>query len=141
VTNGQSGTSAGYISGAAAGVFIGGVGTIVNAGRIKGGTGISVASSSTTTVSNSGTIFGTAGTAVWLGGGWTRLIVAPGAVFQGNLAGGGGKSVLELAATAKFTGGASGAAGQADAYVALGNIVNFTVLQVDPTVTAGAASG
>jgi len=50
------------------------------------------------TVVNSGTITGTGGTAVrFIGPGDDRLVVDPGAVFNGTIAGGSGVNILELA--------------------------------------------
>src|SRR5205807_9406190 len=126
----------GYISGASVGVFIGGgTGTVTNAGTIHGGSGVVIASGGVATVSNAGTIAGTSGTAVALGGGSNRLILSPGASFQGTVDGGGGSSVLEVAASAA-TAGLSQAAAIA---VPLGSIKNFSAAQIDPTADADAS--
>jgi hypothetical protein len=119
ITNHSSGT----VSGASFGVFVAGApGTVVNDGSIVGtsnigidlsaggnvsndagasisggGFGVAVYGSGGT-VTNAGTISGTI-SAVHFGAGTTnnRLVVLPGAVFNGNVAGGGGTNTLELA--------------------------------------------
>ncbi len=138
VANGTVGFAGGYISGSLAGVKIGGgSATITNSGTIRGGSGILIAAGSSATVSNAGTIAGTSGTAVSLAGGSNRLILAPGALFQGKADGGGGKSVVEVAPSLVGLGMAGGATGAADTaaaaiYVSLGSVTNFSALQVDP---------
>jgi len=89
------------------------------------------------TVTNSGTITGTAGTAVALGGLTGRLIVDPGAVFTGILDGGHGSSVLEIAASSGSGSSASGGGFGANSvvYVGLSSVKNFSALQIDPTAT------
>jgi hypothetical protein len=145
-------TNAGTIvaaSNASVGVDLsaGGFGTIANSATIAGANGIIISSASTTTVANSGTISGTgtAGMAVSLGGGNNRLILAPGSALHGVADGGGGASVVEIApgsgaATAAAAGIALavGAAPAGIAYVNLGQVENFSALQVDPTATANA---
>jgi hypothetical protein len=73
--------------------------TVVNDGIIAGNEGFIVNDASATsanTLLNAGTIIGTLGVAVSFGSGNDRLIVAPGAVFQGTVSGGGGINTLEL---------------------------------------------
>jgi hypothetical protein len=79
------------------------------------------------TVTNAGTISGVGGTALYLGGfGKNLLMLDPGAVFLGNVTGGGNASnVLELA-SASSTGTLSG----------LGtNYIDFPIVTVDPGAT------
>ncbi len=72
---------------------------MVNSGTIAGGSGVVIGDATLATVTNAGTITGTAGSAVALAGGSNRLIVDPGAVFSGAVDGGDGGSVLEIAAS------------------------------------------
>ncbi len=113
-----------------------GVGGVITTGTVVGAIGIGAAAGITTgyTVTVAGTVgstLGSAGTAVSLGGLTGRLIVVPGAVFTGILDGGGGSSVVEIAAAA---GGVAGVADTAlsTVYVNLGSVTNFSALQVDP---------
>jgi hypothetical protein len=108
--------------------------TVSNFGTITGAPGV-VASTTDQTVVNGGIIIGTGGTAVLLAGGDDRLVVDPGAAFQGQVNGGGGQSVLELA-------GVSGASQQSDALLGRAapsegtlagigsSVVNFATLYV-----------
>src|SRR5207245_2917775 len=69
-------------------------------GVISGSAGI-VVGDLTATISNAGTIIGSAGTAVAFGTASNRMIVKPGAVFQGTVVGGAGalsSNTLELTA-------------------------------------------
>jgi hypothetical protein len=103
------------------------------AGTVIGATGIGVAAAATAgqTLTVAGTVIGTTGTEVGLHGGSDRLIVAPGAQFQGLVDGGGGTSVLEVAAVR----------GPAPTYVVdLGQAVNFNMLQTDNGATADASA-
>jgi hypothetical protein len=91
-------SNAGYIYGGAAGVSLLAGGTIANTGTIIGTTGVSL---SRGTLINAGTIRAEslAGNAVSFGLNQAdRLVVEAGAVFAGAVKGGGGGSVLELAA-------------------------------------------
>jgi hypothetical protein len=120
VTNGQTGSVGGLITGYDIGVLIsqggtvtnfgaitgwnisgvslGGGGSVGNFGTIEGSTGINFYGTASGTVTNAGTIIGDGGTAVQFGGGADRLVVNPGAAFVGTVDGGGGSDVLELAA-------------------------------------------
>jgi Hint domain len=138
ITNAASGGVGGYIGGGAVGVTIGGgIGTLTNSGTIQGGSGLVIASGSTATVTNSGTIAGTGGTAVLLGGGSNRLVLTPGAAFTGAVDGGGGASVLEIAAAGgTATGFSAASVGLGSvAYVSLGSVTNFSALQIDASAT------
>src|SRR5207248_3230421 len=110
-----------------------GVTTLKNSGVIGGESGILVASGSTTTISNSGTIAGTAGTAVSLGGGTNRLILSPGALFQGTVYGGDGHSVLEIEASSVST------LFRSASVVDLGRYKNFSAAQIDSTADVDAS--
>ena len=88
------------ISGPFKGVAVYNIGaTIANYGTITGGTGIIFNDQTATanqTVINGGLIVGTSSSAVGFGKGDLRLVVKPGAAFQGAVDGGGGANVLEL---------------------------------------------
>ncbi len=105
VTNGASGATAASITGGDYGVSIAfASATVTNYGTIAatGASGIGIDLTHTTgaaTVTNAGTIGGASGTAIAFGSGPSTLIVDPGAVFHGVVAGGGNSS-LELAAGA-----------------------------------------
>ncbi|MBN9559910.1 MAG: hypothetical protein J0H14_04160 [Alphaproteobacteria bacterium] len=76
-----------------------GAAQVVNRGVISGRTGIGFTGNygaATGTVTNSGTIAGTSGTAIQFGSGNERLIANPGAVFVGRIVGGTGTTTLEL---------------------------------------------
>ncbi len=112
------------------GVLMGNGGTIINnaGGIISGDNGVILLGSST--VINAGTIAAGSGFAVEFAGGASRLIVAPAAVFDGSVSGGGG--VLELASAAS--------AGN----LTVTNFQGFTEINFDPgaqwTVVGNAAT-
>ena len=118
--------NSGLITGASnkSAVYIYGAGSVTNevGGTIAGGSGVFFfPNTHSGTVSNAGTIIGSAGTAVSFGGGSNRLIDNPGAVFAGAILGGGTVAVMELAA-----------AGSAGTISGLGTtITNFTSLVFD----------
>jgi fibronectin-binding autotransporter adhesin len=155
VTNMAGGTISGATS---QGIFLYGPGMVANAGLISAGNvGIYLAAGGSVTNAATGTIFGAGG--VWMQQPGTvinagtitgtnagfgavsfeaytynnRLIVDPGASFNGNVSGGGG--VLELA---EGSGGAGTLTGLG------GSITNFNTLQFDPQAdwtVAGNTSG
>ncbi len=114
--------NAGAISGGAYGVAMFAAGSVINAagGTITGGVGAGFYASDST-LTNAGTIAGTAGAAVFFSGSANgRLIVDPGAVFIGDVDGGTG--VLELASAG--SGGTLLGVG--------GSITNFATVSFDP---------
>jgi hypothetical protein len=93
-------TNQGVIIGATDGVYLSDTGTatqIVNFATISGKVGFDVAAENTAdnTLTNSGTIVGTGGTAVQFGAGNNMLIVDHGAVFKGAVNGGSGTNEVE----------------------------------------------
>ncbi|HEY1934216.1 MAG TPA: calcium-binding protein [Acetobacteraceae bacterium] len=143
VTNMAGGTISAVAS---QGIFFYGPGTVANAGVIgAGNVGVYLAAGGSVTNTATGTIFGAGG--VWMQQPGTvinagtitgtnagfgavafeaytyqnRLIVDPGAQFNGNVSGGGG--VLELAVGSGGTGTLTGLGG---------SVTNFTTLQFDP---------
>jgi hypothetical protein len=116
-------------------VGLGNGGSVLNRGLIKGDSGIDVLSGDATIV-NAGTIIATGsdGEAVsFAGGGADRLIVDPGAAFEGNVIGDGGGSTLELARGKPGLLAGVGASFQ-----------SFGIIKVDPKATwhlSGAGSG
>jgi hypothetical protein len=106
----------GSIAGSFFGISFAGTGAaeVVNRGVISGRTGIGFAGyygAATGTVTNSGTIAGTSGTAIQFGTGNERLIVNPGAVFVGRIVGGAGSTTLELEKRGPTEGTIGGIAG------------------------------
>ena len=103
-------SNSGGIFGGFNGVLLGHGGTAINTGTIDGRTGDGVyVSNAAGTVTNAGTIGG-GGDAVRFAGAFAdRVILDPGAVFQGKVVGGSGSNVLELATgTTAATGTLSG---------------------------------
>ena len=124
VTN--TGTAARIIGNSTGIMITNGAGTVSNSGVIKGGNhNIGVyfgAGDYNDTLTNAGTITGNL--AVEFGnGGADRVIVDPGAVFQGGVAGGAGSNTLELA-SATSTGTING--------IYSTNFVSFGTIDVDP---------
>ena len=111
--------AAARISGVTDGLeIIGALSTVTNVGLITGATGVLFGTgSSGSTVVNSGTIAGTAGTAVSFFGGNDRLILKPGATFVGAVVAGSSASTLEL------SGSPSSLAGLGTSFVNFTNIV------------------
>ncbi|HEX3860168.1 MAG TPA: Ig-like domain-containing protein [Stellaceae bacterium] len=137
VTNGAGGssgplTTGAVISGGAYGVLVdGGVGEITNFGTISGAAGVVIGgAASGGTIVNYGTIIGAAGTAVAFGGGPDVLVIEPGSVLQGAIAG------LGIGDTLDLRGLAGGAAGSV--LLGAGNLLTVTeaagkaTLQLDP---------
>ncbi len=111
--------AAARISGVTDGLqIIGAASKVTNAGLIIGATGVLFGTgSSGSTIINSGTIAGTAGTAVSFIGGNDRLILKPGATFVGAVVAGSSTSTLEL------SGSPSSLAGLGTSFVNFTNIV------------------
>jgi hypothetical protein len=99
IANGASGATAALIEGGMDGIYLSGTSgaTITNFGTIQGAAGVVVAATDTAanTVINQGTI-DPGGDAILFPSSNDRLVVDPGAVFTGEVDGGGG--TLELAA-------------------------------------------
>src|ERR1019366_4456633 len=102
--------NAGTIGGGADGVVLTGGGTVSNAGSISGtGNAGGYISGGAGTVTNAGTIGGGTDAVQFSGAFADRVILDPGAVFNGLVKGGSGGNTLELAAgTAGATGTLSG---------------------------------
>jgi len=127
ITNGAPTITSALITGSLGGIaIVNGPGTITNFGTIAGtaGTGIILATGSTLT--NAGTIIGQGGTAVSMTSGTyaNRLIVDPGASFTGIILGGGG--AVELAV-------GNGSAGALRGFGP--TVTNFSTLQFDSGAT------
>ncbi len=86
-------TNFGAISGGIRGIDLDAASVVTNSGTMSGAYGIYLAG----TLTNSGTIVGLHGTAVQFGSGNDRLIVEPGAVFDGSVDGGNGTDIVEFA--------------------------------------------
>src|SRR5207237_510485 len=88
-----------------AGIYVGYAGfpltrptVITNTGTVEGTIGIRVGNDTAdNTLANAGAVIGHGGTAVAFGSGNDRLVVDPGAVFDGRVDGGAGLDALELA--------------------------------------------
>jgi hypothetical protein len=118
-------TNSGGISGTAGdGVALGAGGSALNnAGASITGTSVGVAVyGAAGTVTNSGTISGPAYAVRFASGFTNRLIVTPGAVFNGAVGGGGSATTLELQA---------GASAGAISGINNGSFLNFGTVQVD----------
>jgi hypothetical protein len=104
VTNAASGR----ITGGARGIDLAAssTGTVSNSGVVSSVVGVTMPTTSGV-ITNTGTIIGTGGTAVLGGDGDDKVILQPGAVFQGKVLGLTGNNVLELAA-GSTTGSISG---------------------------------
>jgi len=81
------------------GIYLQDGGIVTNVGTISGNIGIYITGNSNATVTNSGTITGTGGIAVSFAGGNDRLIVDPGAVFNGVVNGGNGTNEIDFLKT------------------------------------------
>ncbi len=114
VANGSAGTRTALIEGEYYGVHAAGTvaqsvaitnfGTIAAVGTVgTAGIGIDFDDAANNTVSNSGTISGARGTAVAFGAGDDRLIVQPGAVFDGVVNGGGGGNEIDFHTSGKIS--------------------------------------
>jgi hypothetical protein len=101
-----------------AGVYLSKGGEVTNYALIEGPCGVRVLGGSGT-VTNSGMITGSNGTAVLFESTGNRLVVDPGAVFQGTVDGGAGSSTLELAAGA----GAGSLLGLGTSFVDFGTVI------------------
>ncbi len=104
VTNGSAGTRTSLIEGGYYGVHAAGTVTqsvaITNFGTIAAvgtaGIGIDFDDAADNTVTNAGTIVGAGGTAIAFGTGDDKLVVQPGAVFDGVVNGGGGNNEIDF---------------------------------------------
>jgi hypothetical protein len=126
VINGASGATTALISGDSDGIYVGNLaGTVTNYGTVTGtaGVGIYFKENSNNTVTNAGTIAGASGhDSVLFGGGNDLLILDPGAVFTGAADGGAGSNTLELASAAS-----------AGTITGIGtSLINFGTITIDP---------
>ncbi|HEY1299421.1 MAG TPA: calcium-binding protein, partial [Stellaceae bacterium] len=130
VTNGSAGMRAGSIEGGYYGVHAAGAVTqpvaIANYGTVAAvgtaGIGIDLDDAAGNTVRNFGTISGASGTALAFGAGDDRLVVRPGAVFEGVVEGGGGANEIDF-----HIGGKIGLAPE---------FVGFATVRLDPAAAA-----
>ncbi len=130
--------ASGVILGASTGIrFVGSSATLVNLGRViaagYGGVGVYLGPAGST-VTNGGTIGGAGGAVKFAGGGANRLIVNPGAVFQGAVSAS-GTSTLELALGNASAGTLQGIGS---------TVTNFATLQFDTGaqwIVEGSAAG
>jgi hypothetical protein len=114
----------GLIRGGVAGIAANDALMLTNAGTISGATPISLGGGASATVVNSGRIAsdaGAAGTAIQFGNAAERLVLRPGSSIAGQVLGGTGTNVLELASGGAATAGGIGS-----------QFVNFGTVVVDP---------
>ena len=111
------------VDGGGIGLYAGG--TVFNTGAINGAGDYGIyITGGAATVSNAGSIGGAADAVYFKGSTTDRVILDPGAVFQGKVVGGSGSNTLELAA------GTAGATGTLSGFGT--SFTNFSTITIDP---------
>jgi glycosyltransferase involved in cell wall biosynthesis len=123
IVNGGTILGTSGLNGGGIGLYAGG--TVTNTGAINGAGDFGIyITGGAATVTNAGSIGGAAGAVYFKGSGTDRVILDPGAVFQGKVVGGSGSNTLELAA------GTAGATGTLSGFGT--SFTNFSTLTIDP---------
>ncbi len=141
-TNGVGHVASALVSGTQYGVAAdGGKSQVINYGTISGTVGVILGANTTFgTLTNTGTIIGTGGTAVELIHGADTVAITPGAVFVGNVVGASAYDVLSLGSGAtagtlsglgsQFTGFAAVNVAQGATWVLAGNAIGSSTITI-----------